>query len=111
MLQEDTAARIRVFRDSGGTPVFDVYHPVDKHLYDRRFTEAPFSFSGAIASSGTFRGGTCNDLSTLAFDPSGTVWCADPVDLLVNRFTITVALDEYAATVELDGLSGRVWLP
>ena len=110
VLQEDAAARIRVFRETGGTPVFDVYHPVDKHLYDRRFGQAPFSFSGTIATTATFRG-ACNDPSTVAFDANGAAWCTDPADVLVDRFTLTVALDEYAATVELDGLTGRVWRP
>ena len=110
ILKEDAAARIRVFRESGGAPVFDVYHPVDKHVYDRRFSDAPYSFSGTISTAASFRG-TCNDPDTVAFDARGTAWCIDPANVLVDRITISVTLKQHAASVELDGLTGRVWLP
>ena len=46
--------RIRVFSmDTGTTPatlVYDIYHPVDKQIYERKFAQQPFDFAGDINS-------------------------------------------------------------
>ena len=109
--QESTAKRLRVFSmDTNTTPatlVYDVYHPIDKHLYDREFERQPFSLSDDMVRNATFRG-TCNQPGNIFFDASGTPWCADPDNVLVEQFDVTLTLGQNSRVVTLDGITGRV---
>jgi len=109
--QQSEAKRIRVFsidiEISPATIEYDVYHPVDKKLFDREFTQQPFVFNGEIQNSATFRG-TCDKLTRVYFDAVGTPWCADPVDVLLERFDVTLTLGASSRLVTLNGITGRV---
>lgn len=109
--QQSTAKRLRVFSmDTITTPatlVYEVYHPVDKHLYDREFERQPFAFTGTMNRNATFWG-TCNDPENIFFDANGTPWCVDPDNVLVNRFDVTLTLGQGSRVVTLDGITGRV---
>ena len=109
--QQSTAKRIRVFSmDNSTTPatlIYDIYHSVDKHLYDREFEQQPFAFGGVITRNTTFRG-TCNQTGNIYFDASGTPWCADPDNVLVEQFDVTLTLGQDSRLVRLDGITGRV---
>jgi len=109
--QETTAKRLRVFSmDTNTTPatlVYDVYHPIDKHLYDREFERQPFALSDDMVRNATFRG-TCNQPGNIFFDANGTPWCADPDNVLVERFDVTLTLGQNSRVVTLDGITGRV---
>ncbi len=109
--QQSTAKRIRVFSmDTITTPatrVYDIYHSVDKHLYDREFEQQPFAFSGTITRNTTFRG-TCNQTGNIYFDANGTPWCLDPDNVLLDQFDVTLALGQASRVVKLDGITGRV---
>lgn len=109
--QQSTARRLRVFSmDTGTTPatlVYDVYHPVDRQLYDRQFDQQPFAFTGDISRSVTFRG-TCNETGNIFFDANGTPWCADPANVLVEQFDVTLTLGSGSRVITLDGVTGRV---
>ena len=109
--QESSAKRIRVFRmDTVTTPatlVYDIYHSIDKHLYDREFEQRPFAFTGDMSDTATFRG-TCNQAGNIYFDANGTPWCADPDNALLERFDVTLTLGQTSRVVRLDGITGRV---
>ena len=109
--QQSTAKRIRVFSmDNATTPatlVYDIYHAVDKHLYDREFEQQPFAFSGTINRNATFRG-TCNQKGNIYFDANGTPWCADPDNVLLDQIDVTLTLGQASRVVRLDGITGRV---
>ena len=109
--QHSGTKRIRVFSmDNATTPatlVYDIYHSVDKHLYDREFEQQPFAFGGTMTRIATFRG-TCNQTGNIYFDASGTPWCANPDNVLVEQFDVTLTLGQVSRLVRLDGITGRV---
>ena len=109
--QQSTAKRLRVFSmDTNTAPatlVYDVYHPIDKHLYDRELERQPFAFTGDMARIATFNG-TCNQTGNIFFDASGTPWCADPDNVLLDRFDVTLTLGQVSQVVTLNGITGRV---
>lgn len=89
------------------TITFDVFHPVDKNEYLRRFDEQPSAFYGDIGNSSTYRG-TCNTGSEVYFDAEGIPWCADPVDVLLEQFDVELTLGSSSLVVTLNGITGRV---
>jgi len=92
---------------SPATLVYDIYHPVDKRLYDRDLTRRPFDFTGSMNQAPVFRG-TCDSPEDIYFDADGTPWCADPDDVLVQNLVITLTLGFETRTVTLQGINGRV---
>ena len=109
--QHSGTKTIRVFSmDNATTPatlVYDIYHSVDKHLYDREFEQQPFAFGGVMTRNVTFRG-TCNQTGNVFFDANGTPWCANPGNVLVDQFVVTLTLGQNSRLVRLDGITGRV---
>ena len=111
--QESTAKRVRVFSmDTQTTPatlVYDIYHPIDKQLYDKSFAQQPFAFTGDMDNTPTYRvGTTCNAPENIFFDAGGIPWCADPDDVLLIRFDVTLTIGANSRVVTLHGLTGRV---
>ena len=109
--QQSTTKRIRVFsmntQTSPATLVYDIYHPVDLQIYDKDFTQQPFSFSGVMDHDRTYRG-TCTTPENVYFDARGIPWCADPEDVLLERFDVTFTLGANSRVVTLHGITGRV---
>ena len=103
--------RIRVFSaDTVANPwtwVWDVYHPVDKQLYDYTF---PASLTGAIAPvthTPVYRG-NCNSQGVVYFDSNGTPWCLQPETILLDSYRLDMVAGTAMASVNLDGITGRV---
>ena len=109
--QQSSQQRIRVFRaDMGTSPptlVYDVYHPLSKHLYDIELSKHAFAGVGTISHNPTYRG-TCNIPANVYFDASGTPWCADPENILLEQFDVTLSLGAHTRVVTLHGITGRV---
>lgn len=109
--QHSGTKRIRVFSmDDATTPatlVYDIYHSVDKHLYDRELEQRPFAFAGTMARIATFRG-TCNQTGNIYFDANGTPWCANPDNVLLDQFEVTLTHGQASRVVRLDSITGRV---
>ena len=109
--QQSSARRVRVFSLDDGTtpptPVYDVYHPVTRQLYDIEFDNRPFAAVNVITRSTTYRG-TCNKPGNVYFDMNGAPWCADPSDVLLRQYDITLSLAGVSRVVTLSGFSGRV---
>ena len=109
--QQSSAKRIRVFRAdttvSPWLPIYDVYHPISKKLYDIDLETHPFASVGAITRTPTFRG-TCNINGNIYFDGNGTARCLDPETVLLEKFTVTLTLNKHTRMVALFGITGRV---
>ncbi|MDH3751913.1 MAG: GspH/FimT family pseudopilin, partial [Gammaproteobacteria bacterium] len=109
--QQSGAKRIRVFHldtsTSPGTLVYDVYHPVDKQLYDIDLNLESLAAADSLNRTAIFRG-ACNQQGNIYFDASGTPWCADPETVLLDTFEVDLVLGSSRRTVALDDITGRV---
>ena len=109
--QQSSAKRIRVFRlDQGtspATPIYDVYHPVDKQLYDFDLNLQSLAAADSLSRTAVFRG-TCNQQGNVYFDANGTPWCADPGTVLLDTFEVDLIMGSSRRTVILDDITGRV---
>ena len=111
--QESTAKRIRVFRaDTGSSPwtlVYDVYHPLSKHLYDIQLNKHPFALADQLNRVVSFKG-SCNDSDNIYFDSNGIPRCADPETILLQQLDLSFTLGKLTQVVTLHGITGRVTL-
>jgi type II secretion system protein H len=109
--QESSAKRIRVFRlDTGTSPatlVYDVYHPIDKQLYDHELDLESLASAEILVRNPVFRG-ACSQTGNIYFDADGTPWCADPATVLLDTFELHLYLGTSHRLVTLDGITGRV---
>ena len=103
--------RIRVFSaDTAASPwtwIFDVYHPVDKQLYDYTFPPELSTEDPPVAHTPVFKG-TCIRPGTIYFDAQGVPWCLEPETVLVDSYELLLTDGVSETTVRLDGISGRV---
>jgi len=103
--------RIRVFRadttSNPPTPVYDIYHPVSKKLYDIDLDHHAFARADALSGGANYRG-TCDKRRYTMFDANGTAWCGDPTTVLYLNGITTFTLGEHTRTMTLDGVTGRV---
>ena len=103
--------RLRVFRVDGvGTPVFDVYHPVSKQLWDLQFDIGPHFRKVDINLTSVWRG-TCNTDGNIAFRTDGTPMCTDPTSALLEQGSLMLSSEGVQRAVSVDGFTGRVSLP
>jgi hypothetical protein len=111
--QNSAQKRIRVFRaDTDATPwapVYDIYHPVSKKLYDIRLDTHPFAKADSVSVTPAFRGG-CNQIDTIYFDVNGIPRCIDPQTVLLDSFDLTLTLDGESRVVSLQSITGQVIL-
>lgn len=105
-----TQKQLQIFRlDTGSSPatlVYDVYHPIDKSLYDINFDLPPVAVS-SIDHTTVYRG-TCNQRNRIYFDRNGTPWCSRPETILLDQFEARITLGTSVRTVTLDRITGRV---
>ncbi|MDJ0911357.1 MAG: prepilin-type N-terminal cleavage/methylation domain-containing protein [Woeseiaceae bacterium] len=103
--------RIRVFTvDASASPwtwVFDVYHPVDKDLFDYTFPPELAGSATPVVHTPLYRG-TCDRQGVVYFDPTGTPWCLEPETVLLDSYRLDITTNEGQAVVKLDGITGRV---
>ncbi len=109
--QQTSQQRIRVFSPdtnaSPWSPVYDVYHPLSKQLYDIDIKNHSFAAADSMSHSTVYRG-TCNTPERVYFDVNGTPWCTDPETVLLDQFVITLTAGLHTRTVTLHGITGRV---
>jgi prepilin-type N-terminal cleavage/methylation domain-containing protein len=102
---------VRVFRmDMGPNPptkLFDIYHPVAKHLYD---TQAEWRLPRGVAvdARSLVFDGACNKTKAIAFDLRGNPICTDPVSTRVQSATFTLELDGTTRDIKVEQITGRV---
>jgi len=109
--QQSSAKRIRVFRpDTGTSPWtlnYDIHHPLSKQLYDIDLNTHPFAAADTLSHNRVYRG-ACNTPGNVYFDSNGTPWCADPENVLLEQFDVTLTLSAHSRVVTLHGITGRV---
>lgn len=109
--QNDGQSRIQVFRVDTATspwkPMYDVYHPHSKHLYDIKLDSHPFAAFDTLSHNRVYRG-TCDKPGSVYFDTNGASWCTDPETVLLEQLDVTVTLGTHTRVVTLHGISGRV---
>ena len=105
--------RIRVFSvDATVNPwtwVWDVYHPVDKQLFDYTFPADLTGPNPPVTHAPVYRG-TCNRQGVVYFDENGTPWCLEPETVLLESYRLDLDSGSSRASVSLDGITGRVVL-
>ncbi len=110
-LQQSGAKRIRVYRlDTGTSPatlIYDVYHPIDKSLYDFDLDLESLAAADSITRNTVYRG-TCNQNNRVFFDANGTPWCSDPTSVLLESYELTFSSGSSQRIVSLDWVTGRV---
>ena len=108
---DSSERRIRVWRaDNSTTPaaiVYDVYDPVSKQVYDYDLDRQSFARVGKIAQNAVFRG-VCANPEITYFDATGTPFCNQPDNPLLESFELVFASGSATRRVELHGVTGRV---
>lgn len=106
-----TQYRIRVFSaDTSASPwtwIWDIYHPVNKQLYDYTF---PANMAGAaipVTHFPVYRG-TCDRQGAIYFNANGTPRCLEPETVLLDSYRLDIVVGASTASVSLDGITGRV---
>jgi Tfp pilus assembly protein FimT len=104
-----TNERIRVYSLPAATPTFDIYHPIDKKLYDIQLktdsyvagvdlVSASFAFSGAASSS-----------TNLDFSAEGTPKVTSAgTDYMLSSGTITLSYRGQQRVISIAPMTGRV---
>lgn len=103
--------RIRVFSaDTSATPwtwIWDVYHPIDKDLFDYTFPEDLTGSATPVVHTPVYRG-TCDRQGVIYFDANGSPWCLEPENVLLDSYRLDFTTNNGEAVIELDGITGRV---
>lgn len=110
-IQQSAEKRIRVFRPdtslSPWSPVYDVYHPLSKQLYDISLAEHSFAAVNTVVDNAVYQG-SCNSPNNVYFDNVGTARCTDPETILLKQYDVTLTLGKLTRVVTLNGITGRV---
>lgn len=109
--EQSNNRRVQVFRldtdTNPATPVYDVYHPIDKSLYDIDLDTQSLASADSVTRSTNYRG-TCNEQNQVIFDANGTPWCSDPTSILLDSYELTFVQGTAQRVVALDAITGRV---
>lgn len=109
--QQTASNQLRLYRlDGGGTPLFDVHHPVTRQPWHILLDTAPAFPGVGIAGSMTWRG-TCDTDGEILFRADGTPSCRDPSTSLLRQGALTLTYQNRSRTVTVDGFTARVHVP
>jgi hypothetical protein len=87
--------------------VYDQYQPLSKNLYDIDLKTHASASADLLSDTAIFRG-TCNDPENAYFDASGTPWCANPENILLENLMVKLVMGPHMRVVTLQGITGRV---
>jgi prepilin-type N-terminal cleavage/methylation domain-containing protein len=106
--------RVRVFRadtsSTPPTPVYDVYNPVSRQLYDVQPGTSQFDALDAVSAAPKYRG-NCLDTRNTVFDAHGVAYCNNPGSILLQDLLVTFRLGGLQQQLRLDGVNGMVSMP
>lgn len=105
---DTTNDRIRVYRLPATTPVYDVYHPVDKKLYDLQLkTDAYISGVDVIGVSFVF--GAYTSTANLDFSADGfPKYTSSGTDSMLTTGTLTLSYQGQQRILSIAPMTGRV---
>lgn len=105
-----TNDRIRVYSFPGLMPVYDVYHPVDKKLYDIQLKTHPFAAGVDLVSANFAFAGSYSSSTYLGFNTDGypkySVLFGG--DHMLTSGTITLSYRGQQRIVSISPMTGRV---
>ena len=106
---DTTNERIRVYRLSGTTPTYDVYHPIDKKLYDIQMkTDTYVSGVDLVSTSFDFSGASTSS-TYLDFSAEGSPKVTSAgVDYMLTSGTITLSFRSLQRVISIAPITGRV---
>lgn len=108
---EPPERRVRVFRADTGTtpatPVYDVYDPVSKKLWDVDFDDFGPARGVTLTLSASWQG-VCNWPEFVEFRSGGTPVCRDPLSVFLESADVELGFGDRSRTVTLHGFTGRV---
>ena len=108
---QSTEQRIRVFSvdtsTNPWTPVYDVYHPLSKQLYDIQLAELANAAVDTVMIDASYTS-SCNIAGNVYFDRYGTPWCTDPDNVSLSMFKIVLNLGQLTTVIVLNVQTGRV---
>ena len=105
---DTTNDRLRVYRLPATAPVYDVYHPVDKKLYDLQLkTDATIGDVDVLSASFVF--GTYTSSTTLEFSADGVPkYTSAGADAMLTSGAITLGLQGQQREIRIAPMTGRV---
>ncbi len=103
--------RIRLFHADTSvdppTPVYDVYQPLSKKLYDIQLDELAFAEADTVNANLNYQD-TCDKPTLIIFDGNGVPFCGDPANVPLRQAVVTLGKGATTLSVILEGITGRV---
>lgn len=96
--------------DTSSSPwsfINDVYHPVNKKLYNIDLKDFQSTRGITVTRNTTYRG-NCTYFRRVYFDSHGTPWCLVPENVGLIEFENVLTLGSHSRTVKLHTITGRV---
>lgn len=109
IIADATTNRIRVYRLLGLTATYDVYHPIDKQLYDIQLTTDAF-VSGVVLDSASFSFTGSSATTYVHFSDVGTpeYTTSGGTDYMLTSGTIILSYRGQQRTLSIAPMTGRV---
>ena len=89
------------------SPVYDVYHPVNKKTYEVDLSTLANAKVDAIALTSQYQG-SCNRTEYIVFNKYGAAFCIEPWLIPYVKSNIRLSLDKHIININLMGISGTV---
>jgi Tfp pilus assembly protein FimT len=104
-----TNERIRVYRLSGTTPTYDIYHPIDKKLYNIQMKMDTYVAGIDLVSANFVFGGASTSSTNLDFSAEGSPKVTSAGrDYLLTSGTITLSYQGQQRVISIAPMTGRV---
>jgi Tfp pilus assembly protein FimT len=104
-----TNERIRVYRLSGTTPTYDIYHPIDKKLYDIQMKTDTYVAGVDLVSANFVFGGAATSTTNLDFSVEGSPKVTSAgVDYMLTSGAITLSFRSQKRVISISPMTGRV---
>lgn len=104
-----TNERIRVYSLPAATPTFDIYHPIDKKLYDIQLKTDAFIGGVDLVSASFAFTGAANSSTNLDFSAEGIPKVTSAgADYMLTSGTITLSYRGQQRIISIAPMTGRV---
>jgi prepilin-type N-terminal cleavage/methylation domain-containing protein len=101
--------RIRVYRLPSSTAVYDVYHPIDKKLYDLQLKTDAYSQGVDLISTSFVFGGSYSSATNLDFSTDGIPkYTSGGTDYMLTTGSLTLSYQSQQRVIKIAPMTGRV---
>jgi Tfp pilus assembly protein FimT len=106
---DTTNERLRVYRLSGTTPTYNIYHPIDKKLYDIQMKTDSYVAGVNLVSASFVFSGASTSTAYLDFSAEGNPKVTSAgVDYLLTSGAITLSFSNQQRVISIAPMTGRV---